>query len=508
MLDWFWLILITAYGACVGSFLNVVIYRLPREENLVTPRSACPKCGHKLAACDNVPVLGWLWLGGRCRYCREAISIQYPIVELITASLFGGVFAIYYMTDLWPLWNEAGLLSTWPMMFAYLMLVAALVAATVIDGKLYIIPLAIPRVVTILAVVGLPIGAYFFEYTIALGPAAGLWGQEQAAGAAAGGVIGLVIANILLAVGLLPVSFSKGYEIETDPSVGQDDRQPRQEQPARGEESDSEQETWNPWMGFGKELLFVAVLLVLAAVLYVLQQAGGLGPDGVGRGSGIVLDWVHVLMAVGVLWVLCLVVGLLWLWRGRAGRFKLPGSQEGDVVRDEIDQWLVHPNARREVLKECLFLAWPVAGVVLGVVLLSSCSGGLPGPVTVLAASVCGYLAGGGIVWMTRVGGTLLFGKEAMGLGDVHLLGAVGAVLGISSVLEIFFVAPFFGIAAAIIMAVLGRLYRGRIRVIPYGPYLAAATAVVLIFGAPRIFDFAMGLFGFLGMISSLGAGQ
>ena len=82
-----WLVYAGLMGACVGSFLNVVIYRLPLGQSLVTPPSRCPKCGYRLKFYDNIPILGWLLLGGRCRECKNKISIQYPIVELITAVL-------------------------------------------------------------------------------------------------------------------------------------------------------------------------------------------------------------------------------------------------------------------------------------------------------------------------------------------------------------------------------------------------------------------------------------
>ena len=76
-----------AFGATIGSFLNVVAYRLPRRESLVSPGSRCPGCGTAIKAYDNVPVLGWLLLRGRCRSCRVPISPRYPIVEAITAAL-------------------------------------------------------------------------------------------------------------------------------------------------------------------------------------------------------------------------------------------------------------------------------------------------------------------------------------------------------------------------------------------------------------------------------------
>lgn len=75
-------------GALVGSFLNVVIYRLPRGESLISPRSSCPGCGTAISPRDNVPVLSWLLLRGRCRSCERSISIRYPLVELLTAAVF------------------------------------------------------------------------------------------------------------------------------------------------------------------------------------------------------------------------------------------------------------------------------------------------------------------------------------------------------------------------------------------------------------------------------------
>ena len=74
-------------GAIVGSFLNVVVYRLPRGESLSHPPSHCPKCGQPVKPYDNIPVLSWLLLRGRCRHCREPISVRYPLVEAGTALL-------------------------------------------------------------------------------------------------------------------------------------------------------------------------------------------------------------------------------------------------------------------------------------------------------------------------------------------------------------------------------------------------------------------------------------
>ena len=75
-------------GGAVGSFLNVVVYRLPAGMSISWPGSHCPRCNHAIRACDNVPVLAWLWLRGRCRDCHQWISFRYPLVEAVTAGLF------------------------------------------------------------------------------------------------------------------------------------------------------------------------------------------------------------------------------------------------------------------------------------------------------------------------------------------------------------------------------------------------------------------------------------
>jgi leader peptidase (prepilin peptidase) / N-methyltransferase len=83
-----------AFGAAVGSFLNVVAYRLPRSQSLIRPASSCPGCGAAIKPYDNVPVLGWLMLRGRCRSCRARISSRYPVVEALTAALAVSVILI------------------------------------------------------------------------------------------------------------------------------------------------------------------------------------------------------------------------------------------------------------------------------------------------------------------------------------------------------------------------------------------------------------------------------
>ena len=84
----FRLVLAALVGLCIGSFLNVVIYRLPIGQSIVTPPSRCRNCGYLLRWFDNIPVLSWLFLNGRCRKCGVGVSIQYPVVEFVTGALF------------------------------------------------------------------------------------------------------------------------------------------------------------------------------------------------------------------------------------------------------------------------------------------------------------------------------------------------------------------------------------------------------------------------------------
>src|SRR4030043_412844 len=73
------------FGALIGSFLNVCIIRLPKEESIITPGSHCPHCNHPIMFYENIPLISYLLLGGKCRYCKRSISAQYPLVEGITA---------------------------------------------------------------------------------------------------------------------------------------------------------------------------------------------------------------------------------------------------------------------------------------------------------------------------------------------------------------------------------------------------------------------------------------
>ncbi len=98
--------ILVLFGLLFGSFLNVLILRIPKEESIVFPGSHCTSCNNKLKWWHNIPLISWIILGGKCHFCKEKISIQYPLIELSTAILFG---VVYYKLENIPYGLIAGL---------------------------------------------------------------------------------------------------------------------------------------------------------------------------------------------------------------------------------------------------------------------------------------------------------------------------------------------------------------------------------------------------------------
>lgn len=408
-----------AFGACIGSLINVLVYRLPLGIGVVTPPSACPSCGTRLTWRENIPVLGWLALRGRCRFCRSPVSAEYPIVEATVGLLFVLLYLIVYgdadsfmglgrfipLHSLRPHWSDPAVLytgafrATWPLFLIWLILTSSLVAMTLVDAKTFTIPLVLTQVPAVVGFVGhLGFAAYIQATESRLPHASGWWWAIPTPGphgwwwigGSLGAIVGLTASNILLAKGIFSRSFS-------------------------------DYESWE------KE--------------YLQANAG----------------------------------------------------DEKTKTLEPSDLWLLYPHARREVLREVIFLS-PVIGFGLAGAALAA---KLAGPATfnamtgtttfshaaplwlmVLSGVCLGYLVGGGLVWFIRILGTLAFRKEAMGLGDVHLMAGVGACLGWIDATIGFFGAAFVGVAWASI----GALSSGRLkRQLPYGPYLAIATVLVML---------------------------
>src|SRR5437660_12093139 len=123
----FWSVVLFALGCIVGSFLNVCIYRLPLGQSVVSPPSHCPHCKYSIPWFLNIPLVTWVYLGGKCRNCGAPISVRYFLVELLTGLTFLAC------------WESYGFQS-WALAVAYCIFLAGLIAATFIDFEHFIIP--------------------------------------------------------------------------------------------------------------------------------------------------------------------------------------------------------------------------------------------------------------------------------------------------------------------------------------------------------------------------------
>ncbi len=404
MVNWVPVLFVFAFGACVGSLINVLVYRLPRGLPVVLPSSRCPCCATKLTWRENIPILGWLLLGGRCRFCKARISPEYPIVESIVALLFAATYVIWYLphsataginlsvlAPVQPEWAKNGFLLTWPAFVTLLVLIGSLVAMTLVDFRTYTIPLVLTWVPALAALVLHPINA------------------------------------LLVDPGLRYTSGSLGHWVIASPGP----------------------DGWW-WLGasFG-------------------------GAAGVAIALGLVsLGWIGRSFADYNEWE-----------REAIARHRQEHPESLVPRADTPELWVQYPHARREMLRELAFLAAPVGLAWLGGELAQRLAGGHDMPLVLqsLAAVGMGYLIGAAVVWGVRIFGSLAFGKEAMGLGDVHVLAAIGACMGWPDTVLSFFAAVVVGLVSAV-----GGVLRGggAARMLAFGPCLAIGALLVL-YGKP-----------------------
>jgi leader peptidase (prepilin peptidase) / N-methyltransferase len=383
---WFWIVFLFTIGCCVGSFLNVVIWRLPRDKSLVRPPSSCPSCGKHIQFYDNIPLVSWLLLCGKCRYCKARISPRYFVIELLTGLVFVGTFLLYFNSGLrhgMPSFLSGG----WVLYLISVILFSSLIACSAIDLEMWIIPLSICWFATAAGLLGGAIAPLFIHPAIIrhyfLMPMTAdliFVNHTTVASLTAGATIGLGISLLLLATGLVRRSydFSKIQKSSENPSSS--------EKPDGSANSSQTVEEFNDRFEMFREVLFLLPIIVCSlAASQIVNQCPALH------------QW-----------------------------------------------WLV-------------FSQRPVVEGFMG--------------------SLAGYFVGCAVVWATRILGTLAFGREAMGLGDVHLMGAAGTVIGPLFIIIAFFVAPFFGLAWAA-----AQMFSKKTRQIPYGPFLSIGIVVVMIF--------------------------
>jgi leader peptidase (prepilin peptidase) / N-methyltransferase len=448
----------TLVGACVGSFLNVVIWRLPHRGREVVylnktgkmtlswPPSHCPMCDAPIAWYQNIPVLSYIVLRGKCARCRAAIPIRYPLVELATMTLWSGLFLAYFVghwQDLPPKWvhgtGVSALETDWPVYAWHCLFCSALLAAAAIDADLFIIPLAIIWLIGILGIAGsLFIGVPLARADFALVP----WLAKEGwvlAKPILGATAGLALANVLLLMKVVPRSYP--WELEMTDAAEKEEKREQKE------------EALPPPPKLTKFGASVTAAAIIVAVIAGLWLAG-------------LFTAASVVGLTGA--ILIFLIGVLPRDAGQV--------DETDEVVEEISEG----NVRGEILKEVLFVAIPLAGAALFHFLPFE----LPQVpwLSRLLGSLLGLLAGGGVVWLIRIGGTLAFNKQAMGLGDVHLMAAAGTVLGGPLVLFAF----IFSCVPALLWGLWLKAQR-KPNVLPLGPWLAVASMMALLIGYPAI---------------------
>ena len=284
-----------AFGLVVGSFLNVVIHRLPLGESVVSPRSRCPGCGSAISARDNIPVISYLLLKGRCRNCHQGVSLRYPAVELVTGLLFVAMAWRFGPTVMAPL---------------YMVFASAMVVVALIDFDHQIIPdeISLGGLVFGLAVV--PVARSFSQGDAYLSE---LWRSVLAA---------CIGAGFLWSVGFFHARLSAITGRQFPHWPGEGEALPRPSEP--------DYWLWFPGMGLGdvKLLAMVGAFLGPWGVLDTLLGASLLGL-GLGLLWGLVSrSWSSPFgfgpaLAAGALLALFVPLHGLWL------RFALAGVETG-----------------------------------------------------------------------------------------------------------------------------------------------------------------------------------
>jgi prepilin signal peptidase PulO-like enzyme (type II secretory pathway) len=496
-----WLVFVFAFGACVGSLTNVLVYRLPLGLSVVTPPSRCPACETKLTWRENLPVFGWLFLRGRCRFCRSPISPEYPLVEAFVGLLFVLFFVLWYTLPeravflgvdwaaIRPEWARADALydhwprTSWPNFIALLVLVGSLVAMSLVDIKTYTIPLQIPWFATVAGLI-LHLGyAAYVDLTgarvLAENPFRwSIWTPKGWwwVGASFGAVIGLAFSNIALHFGWIRRSFADYAEWEASHHGATGSDQTDGAVPTGGLPPVPAAPVANDWPDWIRPFGRFALVFILIATGFTIVG------DLIGRAQGSP-RWAGLLAGVVVG---PLIAALTLRSRLAVASADMPTPADPGTPADD---WILYPHARREMLKEvvfltpCIGLAW--AGGWLATLLTGHplTAAEVPLWLAVLTGVLMGYLIGGGVVWGARLFGSLAFGKEAMGLGDVHLMAAVGACVGWIDAALAFPLAAVVGLYWVLVHILATRQAP---RAMQFGPYLAAATLLVIL-GKPLV---------------------
>jgi prepilin signal peptidase PulO-like enzyme (type II secretory pathway) len=471
-----WLCFATAAGLCLGSFLNVIIYRIPRDLSLRAPMwSACPHCGHRIRLRDNIPLLSFLLLRGKCRDCHAPIATRYVVVEALTAIIVLVLIDAFFIGQTRGGFRPVSvglndhLADNWPILLAHAILFACLLSMSIIDLEHYWVDVRFTNLAT---VCGFALHALWTPSdSMAGGARTSGWIRPWDATAvmAIFAMIGLGLAWMVLICRpqIDPEDFGDPVGGFDDAEAEDDLRDPFLMQAGESEAMGTGGSRWMGW-------LTAAILLGLGVSVFEAAGSNVGGTGGHAVRGGVVLVFFFVL-----------IVSEMWRIR--------PADTQ---VVEEIDRERF--SARRMVLDELVLLTPAIVLGGLGCWLFLSNEGVASRMSEVLHARVrlgdysmmrtwqpwyglataaSGFVIAGAIGWAVRIGFTLVFGREAFGAGDIHLMAATGAVAGWPVVL--------MGFTLSCLLALVGwvsALPAKRSRAIPLGPWLSLSFLAVVLF--------------------------
>ncbi len=459
-----WLGFWTAVGLCVGSFLNVVIYRLPRNKSLRKPLwSACPHCHHRIRWYDNLPIFSFVALRGRCRDCKMPISTRYLVIEGAMAIIALMLLDAFFVGQTRPglSLSEFGLtdkLATdWPILVAHLILFACLVSMSAIDLEHYWVDVRFTNLATI---------AGFVLHAIWTPRHSEAWIRPDDATAVGAlfAVFGLGVVWMIL-ICQPHVDQEDCGESEPGSEEHEEPPEPPATDPRLLMDAPSRWSGWATMLVLGMLLFFMSLVLTghpslrhglragLPLFLFFLvivresmvnrvsdQEIVDTIQEERFDARRTVLAELAVLLPAAVLGA----VGV-WLMLGNEGF----ASRVSEALHRNVGTWGI-----------ALFRHWtPLQGI---------------------GTAAAGYVIAGALGWIVRIVFTLVFGKEAFGVGDIHLMAAAGCIAGWPVVLL-----GFFGACGFALVGWLLALPIKRARALPLGPWLCLSFLTVILFLGP-----------------------
>ncbi|NOS99101.1 MAG: prepilin peptidase [Phycisphaerales bacterium] len=517
MITLWWLLFCTAVGLCLGSFLNVVIYRLPLGLDVSRPRwSFCPHCCNRIAWHHNIPVISFLRLRGRCHNCWSPIALRYPLVEIMTAMLVLVLLDAFFVGRAREGLTSAAnlnwsLADDWPMYVAHVVLMTSLLAMSAIDLQFYWVDIRFTHLAAACGILLHSIWTPGYSRD---------WPRPFDATAAGGTIAFIVFAITWLLLPRRDASDAEMYTSAHDHARGDEmtnpDRAPQSNSvagiPSPGfpphvenvfdapqpfqstgrkpgdEDAEGDPRFQNPRAGaHGSDSVFsalgthgqeqgnaarrrLAIPLVLFAALFVSIAAADAGA------SWAPPYWTRAAAALTFFMIVIL---------REAAQVRDSDTDIAEAIEVEA------PNVRVQTLRELAVLLPAIAlgtvavvaalqpGIgerIRGILHWAPLDGGWQ-PLWGCATAMSGYVIAAGMAWTVRILANLIYGKEAFATGDIHMMAAAGAVAGWPVVLMGFVVT-----CVAAMIGWLALLPFKRSRVIPLGPWLTIGLLAATVF--------------------------